>query len=158
MNTSPLLRKLHSNNKMYVKYVHKYANSIYSLSYVMLEDSVAAEEVTTCTFLELYEPFSQADWNPRQFSLQAYQFCIRQCSEGLTSDPLRSTEKEALNERVLKFLWYGMKLPLADIQCILGQSVPILKAQLRKEREQANKKGHPSNHSHGLWNTPILKI
>ncbi|WP_194434119.1 hypothetical protein [Paenibacillus segetis] len=119
-----------------------YADSLYALSYLLLEDNTAAEQVTTNTFLELCEPFAQDNWDPKTFSLHAYQSCIRQCTERVVDvdRQLLSPDTPTLDEKALEFLWYGLKLPLIEISVILSNSIPTLKEQLIMIRERARVK------------------
>lgn len=135
-----LIKKYQFNNRKYAHYVKLYADSLYSLSYLLLKQSEAAEQVTTHTFLELYEPFSKENWNPSTLSLHAYQSCIRQCTERVAGGHVQSVDTTTLDEKALEFLWYGLKLPLTEITVILHTSIPSLKEQLIFIRERARSK------------------
>lgn len=125
-----------SYNSKFADCVQKYTNNIYALSSLLLEQSAEAEKITFRTFAELHKIYLQDDFNAEAFSIDAYRFCIRQCSYRIAHRNLLSAKALPWEEQLVKVMWYGLKLPLPTISIILQRSIPVLKTQLRHVREQ----------------------
>ncbi|MFD5022208.1 hypothetical protein ACFWMP_25235 [Paenibacillus sp. NPDC058367] len=103
---------------------------------MLLQQSVEAEKVTIRTFKELHKIFRQKSFDSQLFSIEAYRSCIRQCADYYARRSLLSAKTLPWEEQLIKTMWYGLKLSLPQISIILQKSVPVLKAQLRRVREQ----------------------
>ncbi|MNO64055.1 RNA polymerase sigma factor SigW [compost metagenome] len=125
-----------SRRVIFAEYVQKYTHDIYTLSSMLLQQSAEAEKVTIRTFKELHKIYRQKSFDRQLFSTEAYRLCIRQCADYYTRRSLLSPKALPWEEQLVKVMWYGLKLSLHEISNILQKSVPVLKDQLRRVREQ----------------------
>lgn len=121
---------------IFAECVQKCTNDIYTLSSMLLQQSAEAEKVTIRTFKELHKIFRQKSFDSQLFTIEAYRSCIRQCADYYACRSLLSAKALPWEEQLIKTMWYGLKLSLPQISIILQKSVPVLKAQLRRLREQ----------------------
>ncbi|HEY4430544.1 MAG TPA: hypothetical protein VGN87_05840 [Paenibacillus sp.] len=127
-----------SRKTIFTDCVQKYTHEIYTLSSLLLQQSAEAEKVTIRTFKELHKLFRQKSFDRQLFSIEAYRSCIRQCADHYARRSLLSPKTLPWEEQLVKVMWYGLKLSLHEISNILQKSVPVLKDQLRRVREQMN--------------------
>lgn len=120
----------------FAEYVQMYSSNIYTLSFMLLQQSSEAEKVTVRTFKELHKKYRQDNLNSEVFSIDAYRSCIRLCADSFACRSLLSSKILPWEELLIKAMWYGLKLPLSQISLILQTNVPVLKAQLRHVREK----------------------
>jgi hypothetical protein len=125
-----------SRRTIFAEYVQKYTNEIYKLSSLLLQQSAEAEKITIRTFKELHKTFRQKSFDRQLFSIEAYRSCIRHCADHYAHRSLLSPKALPWEEQLVKVMWYGLKLSLHEISNILQKSVPVLKDQLRRVREQ----------------------
>ncbi|KGE19533.1 sigma-70 family RNA polymerase sigma factor [Paenibacillus wynnii] len=136
--TAPSLSHSRTNAHLFAEFVQKYTGSVYSLSSILTESSVKAEEVSIHTFAELHKSFRQDRFNPQLGPIQAYQICIRECYAFLESCTSSSEIMLCPADKVLCALRFGLKLPLSEISAVLEETPPALKAKLRRVREKMN--------------------
>jgi hypothetical protein len=125
-----------SHRTIFAECVQKYTHEIYKLSSLLLQQSAEAEKVTIRTFKELHKTFRQKSFDRQLFSIEAYRSCIRHCADYYARRSLLSPKALPWEEQLVKVLWYGLQLSLHEISSILQKSVPALKDQLRRVREQ----------------------
>ncbi|MDQ0195161.1 hypothetical protein [Paenibacillus wynnii] len=63
--TAPSLSHSRTNAHLFAEFVQKYNGSVYSLSSILTESLVKAEEITIHTFTELHKSFQQDQFNPQ---------------------------------------------------------------------------------------------